>query len=87
MEMQEHAVSFFSDDGGLEHATACVAAVAELERASEKVGKPLNIAHLHKQWMIETGFQDVQEVVKKVRNTAATEPALPNRDRSRLDPG
>ncbi|EXJ76654.1 uncharacterized protein A1O5_01162 [Cladophialophora psammophila CBS 110553] len=66
MEMQEHSVSFFSDDGGLEHATACVSAVIELERASERVGKPLNVAHLHRQWMIQAGFHDVQEVVKKV---------------------
>ncbi|KIW72089.1 hypothetical protein PV04_00310 [Phialophora macrospora] len=66
VEMQEHSVRFFSDDGGLKRATACVAAVAELERASERIGKPLNVAHLHKQWMIDAGFQDVQEVVKKV---------------------
>jgi SAM-dependent methyltransferase len=69
VEMQEHSVRFFSDDGGLERATACVAAVAELERASERTGKPLEVAHLHKQWMIDAGFQDVQEVVKKVRTT------------------
>ena len=30
------------------------------------VGKPLNVAHLHKQWMIDTGFEDVEELVKKV---------------------
>jgi SAM-dependent methyltransferase len=66
VEVQEHAVSFFSDDSGLERATACVAAVAELERASEVVGKPLNVAHRHRLWMVEAGFQDVQEVVKKV---------------------
>ncbi|OAG42670.1 hypothetical protein AYO21_02953 [Fonsecaea monophora] len=66
IELQEHAVNFFSDDGGLERATACVSAIAQLQQASDRVGKPLNVAHLHKRWMLQAGFQDVEEVVKKV---------------------
>ena len=66
MEMQDHECWINSDDGGMERAPGCSEWIGEVDRASRMVGKPLNIAHLHKQWMIDTGFQDVTEVVKKV---------------------
>jgi SAM-dependent methyltransferase len=66
MEMQDHECWINSDDGGMERAPGCADWIREVDRASRLVGKPLNIAHLHKQWMIDAGFQDVREVVKKV---------------------
>lgn len=34
--------------------------------ASSKLGKRLNVANLHKQWMEDAGFVDVKEVVHKI---------------------
>jgi trans-aconitate methyltransferase len=66
MEMQDHACDLESDDGGMERAPACVEAIGELEKAGKAFGKSLNVAHLHKQWMIDAGFEDVTEVMHKV---------------------
>jgi SAM-dependent methyltransferase len=69
MEMQEHRGAFFSDDGGMERAKACVAVTEQLTKASDSMGKQLDVAHHQKQWMIDAGFVDVQEVIKKVRQS------------------
>lgn len=66
MEMQDHACWIESDDGGMDHAPACSYWIREVDRASTMFGKRLNIAHQHRQWMIDAGFLDVREIVKKV---------------------
>ena len=66
MEMQDHECWINSDDGGMERAPGCAEWIREVDRASKMVGKPLNVAHLHKQWMIDAGFEDVKEMVRKV---------------------
>ena len=66
LEMQDHECWINSDDGGMEKAVGCTEWIHEVDRASRIVGKPLNIAHLHKQFMIDAGFEDVKEIVKKV---------------------
>jgi SAM-dependent methyltransferase len=66
MEMQDHECWLNSDDGGMDRAPGCKEWISEVDRASRMFGKPLNIAHEHKQWMIDAGFVDVSEVVKKV---------------------
>lgn len=66
MEMKDHECWINSDDGGMDNAPGCNEWVREVDRASRIFGKPLNIAHKHKQWMIDAGFQDVHETVKKI---------------------
>ena len=66
MEMQDHECWINSDDGGMKRAPGCTEWIHEVDRASRMVGKPLNVAHMHKQWMIDAGFEDVKEIVKKV---------------------
>jgi hypothetical protein len=34
-----------------------------MNEASEKMGRPLDVSHLHVKWMKEAGFEDVKEVV------------------------
>lgn len=67
MEMQDHECWLNSDDGGMSSAPGCTEWIHEVDRASRIFGKPLNIAHQHRQWMIDAGFEDVHEVIKKVR--------------------
>jgi hypothetical protein len=38
----------------------------KVDRASVMFGKRLNIAHQHRQWMIDAGFEDVSEMIRKV---------------------
>jgi SAM-dependent methyltransferase len=66
MEMQDHECWINSDDGGMDRAPGCHEWIREVGRASEIIGKPLNIAHLHRQWMIDAGFEEVTESVRKV---------------------
>jgi SAM-dependent methyltransferase len=66
MEMQDHECWINSDDDSIDRAPGCVEWMTESNRAAEIVGKPLNVAHLHKQWMIDAGFEDVREIVKCV---------------------
>lgn len=66
MEMQDHECWINSDDGGMDRAPACSEWIREVDRASEMFGKRLNIAHLHRQWMLDAGFEQVSEIVKKV---------------------
>jgi trans-aconitate methyltransferase len=66
MEMQDHECWINSDDGGMDRAPGCSEWIRETDRASEMFGKRLNIAHRHRQWMIEAGFEDVSEMIRKV---------------------
>ncbi|EHY58372.1 Methyltransferase pytC [Exophiala dermatitidis] len=65
MEMQDHECWLNSDDGGMERAPACSEWIREVDRASTMFGKRLNIAHQHRQWMIDAGFQNVSEIIRK----------------------
>jgi trans-aconitate methyltransferase len=66
MEMQDHECWINSDDDSIDRAPGCVEWMNESNRAANILGKPLNVAHLHKQWMIDAGFEDVREIVKCV---------------------
>ena len=66
MEMQEHECWLNSDDDTIDRATWCQEWIRNVDRASSSVGKRLNVAHLHRQWMIDAGFVDVREDVRKV---------------------
>lgn len=70
MEMQDHECWINSDDGGMNRAPGCNEWIREVDRASRMFGKPLNVAHEHKQWMINAGFTEVHETIKKVRSLA-----------------
>jgi SAM-dependent methyltransferase len=65
-EMQEYDAWIFSDDDSMDRATWTSEWIKMLDEASLKYGKRLNVARFHKQWMIEAGFQDVQEKVVRV---------------------
>ena len=57
--MQEHRNSTVSQDAPL---SPHVAAVNEtINKAADKFGKRLDIAHEHKQWIIDAGFVDVED--------------------------
>jgi SAM-dependent methyltransferase len=66
MEMQDHECWLNSDDGGMDRAPGCSEWIREVDRASRMFGKVLNVAHLHRQWMIDAGFEGVSETIKKV---------------------
>jgi trans-aconitate methyltransferase len=66
MEMQDHACWINSDDGGMDRAPGCSEMIQEIDRASVIFGKRLNIAHHHRQLMLDAGFQDVSETIWKV---------------------
>lgn len=66
MEMKDHECWINSDDGGMEHAPGCSEWIREVDRASVMFGKRLNVAHQHRQWMIDAGFTNVNEIIRKV---------------------
>lgn len=66
MEMQDHECWINSNDGDMASAPGCNDWVHECDRASRAFGKRLNVAHEHRQWMIDAGFEDVHETIKKV---------------------
>ncbi|EXJ89673.1 hypothetical protein A1O3_02740 [Capronia epimyces CBS 606.96] len=65
LEMQDHECWLNSDDGGMDRAPGSSEWIREVDRASTMFGKRLNIAHLHRQWMIDAGFQHVSEMIRK----------------------
>ena len=67
LEMQEYDAWIFSDDDSCDRAPWTMEWVNKLDAASKMYGKQINVAKHHKQWMIDAGFEDVQEVVKRVR--------------------
>ena len=66
MEMQDHECWLNSDDGGMDRAPGCSEWIREVDKASTIFGKKLNVAHQHRQWMIDAGFQSVSETIRKV---------------------
>ena len=62
----DFAVDIFSDDDSMKKAPYITRWIELLDEASLKFGKRLNIAHQHKQWMIDAGFKNVKEEVYKV---------------------
>lgn len=64
--MQEFEVTLLSDDDTMKLAPNLNEYLEELHKASEIFKKPLNIAHEHKQSVIDAGFKSVQEEIYKV---------------------
>ncbi|KAL2128755.1 hypothetical protein VTI74DRAFT_8690 [Chaetomium olivicolor] len=65
-EMQEYDAWIFSDDDSFERASWTKEWVTKLDEASKMFGKQINVAKKHKQWMIDAGFEDVQEKVIRI---------------------
>ncbi|KAL2272045.1 hypothetical protein VTJ83DRAFT_1416 [Remersonia thermophila] len=67
IEMQEYDASVFSDDDpNLLRAPWTKEWVEKIDVASRQFGKTLNVARFHKQWMIDAGFEDVEEKVVRI---------------------
>lgn len=66
MEMQEHECRIRSDDDTISQAPAIQDWSHNMDVASTRTGKRLNVAHLHRQWMIDAGFVDVAEDIHKL---------------------
>jgi len=61
-EVQDGVMAHLCDDDTMKGTTH--EKINELvAQASEKIGKPMNVAHLYKQWMIDAGFVDVVEKI------------------------
>ncbi|KAK4662350.1 uncharacterized protein QC763_700430 [Podospora pseudopauciseta] len=65
-EMQEYDAWIFSDDDSFDRAPWTKEWVTKLDDASKMFGKQINVANRHKQWMIDAGFEDVQEKVIRI---------------------
>ncbi|KAK0387226.1 hypothetical protein NLU13_5539 [Sarocladium strictum] len=66
VEMQEYDAYIFSDDDSFDRAPWTKEWCEKLDGASKLFGKPFNVAKYHRQWMIDAGFQDVQELVYRI---------------------
>ncbi|KAK5940345.1 hypothetical protein PMZ80_007765 [Knufia obscura] len=66
LEMQEYECCLHSDDDTLDQAPLSKDWLEKMDFASSKTGKRLNVAHLHRQWMIDAGFVEVEEQVHKI---------------------
>jgi trans-aconitate methyltransferase len=66
LELVDATVRIFSDDDTINKSPYMLEWAATLREASLKFGKPMGIAHRYKQWMIDAGFQNVKEEIKKV---------------------
>lgn len=66
MEMQEHECWLNSDDDTIKKAPWCRDWIQNVDDASSRIGKRLNVAHLHRQWMVDAGFVDVTEDMYKI---------------------
>lgn len=66
IELQEFEVTLKSDDDTLKLAPTLCEFIDKLHQASERFNKPMNIAEMHKQRLIEAGFEDVTEEIYKV---------------------
>jgi SAM-dependent methyltransferase len=75
VEMQEYDAWIFSDDDSCDRAPWTMEWVERLDAASLMFGKQINVARFHKQWMIDAGFEDVKEVVKRVGLASLSTPA------------
>ncbi|KAK1993100.1 S-adenosyl-L-methionine-dependent methyltransferase [Colletotrichum falcatum] len=85
VEMQEYDAWIFSDDDSFDRAVWTKEWVNKLDEASKLYGKQINVAKHHKQWMIEAGFEDVQELVYRIPiGPWAKDPALKELGRCEL---
>ncbi|TDZ35511.1 Secondary metabolism regulator LAE1 [Colletotrichum spinosum] len=85
VEMQEYDAWIFSDDDSFERAEWTREWVTKLDEASKMYGKQINVARFHKQWMIDAGFEDVQELVYRIPiGLWARDPALKELGRCEL---
>ncbi|KAF5230777.1 hypothetical protein FAUST_9634 [Fusarium austroamericanum] len=66
VEMQEYDAWIFSDDDSCDRAPWTMEWVTKLDEASKMFGKQINVARYQKQWMIDAGFEDVQERVYRI---------------------
>jgi hypothetical protein len=66
VEVVEIAMEPFADDQSLDKAPNTTEWSRLHNQACEKFGKSMNIAHRHKQWMIDAGFINVKEEIIKV---------------------
>lgn len=67
VEMQEYDAWIYSDDDSFERAPWTKEWVGKLDTASKMYGKQINVARFQRQWMIDAGFEDVQERIYRVR--------------------
>ncbi|KAL2195340.1 S-adenosyl-L-methionine-dependent methyltransferase [Corynascus similis CBS 632.67] len=65
-EMQEYDAWIFSDDDSYERAPWTKEWVERIDEASRLFGKQINVARRHKQWMIDAGFENVEEKVIRI---------------------
>lgn len=79
MEMQEYDAWIFSDDDSCDRAPWTMEWVNKLDAASKMYGKQINVAQHHKQWMKDAGFEDVREVVHRVRTPPEIASIIPSR--------
>lgn len=66
VEIVDHGGTSCSDDGTLQRAPSIMEWSRLHNEACAKFGKELDVAHRHKQWMIDAGFENVKEEVVKV---------------------
>ncbi|KAJ5958896.1 uncharacterized protein N7479_006046 [Penicillium vulpinum] len=60
-EIQESAVWAWSDDGTLKADSPFIQYLQAVNAAGQRMGRELNIYHKLKEWMIDAGFEDVQQ--------------------------
>lgn len=66
LEMQEYETVIRSDDDSMNCATWTTEWVQQLETASRKFGKRMNVAHLQRKWIEDAGFVNVHDDIFKV---------------------
>ena len=69
LEMQEYQTWIFCDDDTYDSVTWLKDWVNQMDEVSEKFGKRMRTAQLHKQWIQEAGFIDVHEEIYKVNTS------------------
>lgn len=66
VEIVDYSIYAYSDDDSLAKAPNTTKWLALTAEASAKFGKSIDVAHKHKQWMLDAGFKNVQEEIYKV---------------------
>ncbi|EGR48929.1 uncharacterized protein TRIREDRAFT_61284, partial [Trichoderma reesei QM6a] len=66
LEMQEYDAWIFSDDDSCDRAPWTMEWVDKLDAASRLYGKQINVARYQKQWIMDAGFEDVEERVYRI---------------------
>ena len=67
MEVADATVGVFCDDDTASRAPNLFEWRDRLLEASEKFGKKMGVSNRYKEWMIEAGFVNVREEIRKVR--------------------